>query len=180
MMAKMSAMCKVALLSHPDDVGAAMAFLNRDVCDAGLEFGLVTLLLCVIDPSCHEIHVANAGHISPMFLRKDRNIDETVGADARGFPLGFDHQTEYPTDRTLVAPGESVVLFSDGISEAMNADNELYSTDRIRRKLAAMTTAGPEEFGRALLDDVSQYTAGGKQHDDMTIVVFRRNPPQPG
>jgi serine phosphatase RsbU (regulator of sigma subunit) len=175
MMAKMSGLCKVALLSHPDDVAEAMATLNRDVCDAGLEFGLVTLLLCVIEPEAHQISVASAGHITPMFRRRDATIDEQVGKAVLGFPLGFDPQSSYPTEQTQLAPGESVLLFSDGISEAMNAARELYSADRIRGQLAQAQQAGPAEIGQALLDDVAGHVAGHEQHDDITLVVFQRD-----
>jgi serine phosphatase RsbU (regulator of sigma subunit) len=176
MMAKISGLCKVALLSHPDDAAEAMASLNRSVCDAELDFGLVTLALCVIDPQRHEVSVSSAGHLSPMFRRRDATIDETVGRAVRGFPLGFERDTSYPSDQTQLGPGEFVVLYSDGVSEAMNPGRELYSTHRIRTELLRMDPGEPAELGQGLLEDVGRHVAGHEQNDDMTLVVFQRDP----
>lgn len=176
MMAKMSGLCKVALLNHPDCAARAMEQLNREVCQAGLEFGLVTLVLCLIDPASHRIDVANAGHLAPMFLRADGRVEDSVGTALRGFPLGFDPQSEYGTETTQLGPGEYVLLVSDGISEAMNAERQLYTTQRIRGQLAGQQGQDPEKLGEAILEDVRRHVAGYDQKDDMTMVVVQREP----
>jgi len=176
MMVRVSGLCKLALLSHPDNVGEAMNALNRDVYDASSDKGFVTLVLCVIDPETHDVEVAIAGHMPPLFLRTSSTIDGEVGYNARGRPLGIEREADYRTEHTELAPGESVLLFSDGISEAMSSAEEPYSIDRIREQLLRTQGEEPAETGQALLDDVREHVADGEQRDDVSLVIFRRDP----
>ncbi len=175
MMVKVAGLCKLALLSHPDDVREAMNSLNREVYDGGPERGFVTLVLCVIHPASHEVTVAIAGHVPPLFCRADGTIDDKVGYAARGKPLGVGRDEDYQTDRTQLAPGDAVVLSSDGISEAMNAAEEPYSIQRIRQQLSGAQATGPEEIGEGLLEDVRQYVGDCEQRDDISLVIFQRD-----
>jgi serine phosphatase RsbU (regulator of sigma subunit) len=174
MMAKASAVCKVALLNHSDDLAAAMNAINREICDASVDATFLTLVLCVINPTAHEVTIANAGHMSPLFRRAGGTIDEPADEAVRGYPLGIDEDFEYQTTSTTLGPGESVVLFSDGISEAMNSREELYTDERIAEQLGRSAGKGPAEIGRVLLDDVRRHTAGCEQSDDISLVVFQR------
>ncbi len=176
MMVKVSGLCKLALLSHPDSVGRAMSALNRDVYDAGADRGFVTLVLCVIDPQDHRIAVAIAGHMPPLFRRADGTIDDAVGYQVRGKPLGIEREAEFHTEQTQLEPGESVVLFSDGISEAMDSAEDPYSIARIREQLTLSHGKSPAETGEALLDDVRRHVADGEQRDDVSLVIFQRDP----
>lgn len=176
MMSKVSTLSKVALLSYPDSLSDAMYTLNNEVCDAGFEMSFVTIEVCVIDPETHEVTVANAGHLAPMFCRADSTVDMAVGEQVRSHPLGIDHNVAYPADRTQLAPGESVVLLSDGISEAMNSAEETYSIKRIRDQLSRSPGEEPAQLGRMLLEDVGRHMARREQDDDVSLVVFRRDP----
>jgi len=175
MMVKVAGLCKLALLSHPDDVSEAVNSLNREVYDAGPERGFVTLVLGVIDPQSHEVTVAIAGHVPPLFRRVDGTIHDKVGYAARGKPLGVERDEHYQTDRTQLAPGDAVVLCSDGISEAMNDAEQPYSIERIRDRLKEAKATGPDQIGQALLEDVRQYVGESEQRDDVSLVVFQRD-----
>ena len=176
MMVKVSGLCKLALLSHPDNLGEAMNALNRDVYDASSDKGFVTLVLCVIDPTRHDVEVSIAGHMPPLFLRTNSTIDDEVGFSARGRPLGIEREADYQTEHTELALGETVLLFSDGISEAMGPAEVPYSIERVREQLLRTQGEDPAEIGQALLDDVREHVAGGEQRDDVSLVIFRRDP----
>ena len=176
MMAKVSSLCKLALLSYPDDVSMAMNVLNREVYDAGTERGFVTLVLCVVDPEDDEVTIAVAGHMLPMIRREDSTIDDSAGYDVRGRPLGIERELDYRTDHRRLAPGDLVVLFSDGINEAMDAHEEPYSTERIRQQLVSTEGKGPAEVGETLLQDVRSHVGDCEQRDDMSLVMFQRDP----
>lgn len=176
MMSKVSTLCKVALLSYPDSLSKAMYALNNEVCDAGFEMSFVTIEVCVLNPKTHEVTVANAGHVAPMFCRAGSTVDMALGEQVRSHPLGIDHDVDYVTDRTELAPGESVVLLSDGISEAMNSAEETYSVGRIREQLSRGAAEEPARLGRLLLEDVGRHMARREQDDDVSLVVFRRDP----
>ena len=176
MMAKVSSLCKLALLSHPDDLGRAMSALNREVFDAGTERGFVTLVLSIIDPSTDELTIAVAGHMTPMIRRADATVDDSAGYEARGRPLGIERELCYETDCRKLEPGDLVVLFSDGISEAMDEADEPYTVERVGDQLRATGGKGPTETGQSLLHDVRRHVGQGAQRDDMSLVIFQRAP----
>jgi len=176
MMAKASAVCKVALLNHPDRIAHAVNVINNEICDASVGARFMTLVLAVINPNTHEVTLANAGHMSPIFCRADGAIHEPAGSNVRGYPLGIVREFPYKTMSTSLGPGETVVLFSDGISEATNSHDELYSVERVGERLGKMEGRGAAEIGQALIEDVRRHAAGCQQADDISLVVFRRAP----
>jgi serine phosphatase RsbU (regulator of sigma subunit) len=176
MMAKLSALCRQLLLSSSGDVAAVMNALNKEVCDIGLEGKFVTIVLCVLDPKNHEIRGGVAGHMPPMIRRADLAIDESLGYRSRGLPLGLERDQEYHTERTHLGPGDLVVLFTDGISDAMNSKAETYSVQRVREQLIRSGGKDPAETGRLLLEDVSSYLQGCEQTDDTCLLIFQRDP----
>ena len=132
MMARLSAICRNALLGFACDPGLALAAMNREVCAVAGDGGFVTLALSVIDPVRHEVTVASAGHMSPILRRSDGMLDEPADDAVGGRPLGFPEQLEYKTATRTIGPGECVVLFSDGITDAVDARQRPYSIQRIR------------------------------------------------
>ncbi|HUT89327.1 MAG TPA: SpoIIE family protein phosphatase [Thermoguttaceae bacterium] len=176
LMAKASAVCKVALLSCPDRIDEAMHRINNEICDASTGGTFLTLVLCVIDPQTHDVTLANAGHMSPMFRRADSSIEEPAESNVRGFPLGIVRDSRYATTTVGLAAGESVLMFSDGISEATSLEDELYSDERVGGQLRRMEADTAAGIGQALLEDVRRHAAGCEQSDDISLVVFRRNP----
>jgi serine phosphatase RsbU (regulator of sigma subunit)/pSer/pThr/pTyr-binding forkhead associated (FHA) protein len=174
LMARFSSDAKVSLLTNSHDPAAAVARLNEQLCDAGLDDRFVTLALVVVDPVRHVVQVVNAGHMSPMVRKRDGSIIEPAGDDhASSLPLGIFPQAEYYLVEFPLAEGEQVVVYSDGINEAMNVANEEYSSDRLRANLRASLEAG-KDLGERLVGDVRAFSAGRSQHDDMTLVLFSR------
>jgi sigma-B regulation protein RsbU (phosphoserine phosphatase) len=89
--------------------------------------------------------------------------------------LGVD--ADYPYEQCVhtILPGECLVLFTDGISEAMNAANELYGLARLRQQVGAPDVGVPQ-LGRRILENVRQFVGGQPQSDDMCLTCFGRNP----
>ncbi len=174
MMARLSAICRSALLGSARNLRLALDSMNREIRAVASEGGFVTLALCVIDPMRHKVTVASAGHMSPILRRNDGTLDEPAGDAVRGFPLGFADQPECKTTIRTIGPGECVALFSDGITDAMDARQQAYSIERLRAGIAGMTTTDPAAVGEALLADVQSHSAGQPQSDDMAMVVFGR------
>jgi len=174
MMAKASTVCQVALLNHPDRLAEALGMINDEICDVSVRASFITLVLCLIDPQTHEITMGNAGHMSPIFRRRDGTIEEPADDNVRGYPLGIERGYRYRTNRTVLGPGESGVLYSDGISEAMNSHGELYSVERIHAQVAGMAGAEPARLGEALIEDVRRHLGDCDQNDDISLVVFGR------
>lgn len=170
LMAKLSAEARVALATCPAP-GAAISQLN-DVFTQVLQDRFITMVACVLDPARHEVSVVNAGHMPPFLRRHDGQV-LPVGEDTAGVVLGAVPGYEYEEFRLRLAKGDSLVIFTDGISEAMNNAGELYGLDRLRGQLQ-VTVKGVSALGDALLDDVTDFVGNRPQSDDMCLLCFGR------
>ena len=173
LMAKLSAETRFTLVSEPDPA-AAMNRLNDGFCGSGWEDRFVTMCLAVIDLSTHEVRLVNAGHMAPFLRHANRQV-EPVGADETGIPLGVSDGFEYTPYSLKLAPGEGLALFTDGFSEAMNKDNELYGLERIETQLRGEARS-VRQLAEHLLADVKRFVGQRSQSDDMCLLCFGRNP----
>jgi sigma-B regulation protein RsbU (phosphoserine phosphatase) len=98
---------------------------------------------------------------------------EAVGEAETGLPLGVDHEAEYVPSVIRLMPGESMVLYTDGITEAMNARDELYGRQRLLRLLSS-DVRQIKPLGRSILDDVKRFVGARPQSDDMCLTCFGR------
>jgi serine phosphatase RsbU (regulator of sigma subunit) len=84
----------------------------------------------VLDPKSHTLTIVNAGHLPPL-LRTRRSAIKPLGTEISGLPLGIQPETRYGQVQTKIEPGDSVILATDGVTEAMNPANEIYGTPRL-------------------------------------------------
>ncbi len=147
--------------------------LNRHFFDTDILDRFITFLLLVVDVDVQRMTVVNAGHLAPFVRRADGTI-EAIGEDEAGPPLGVLPQHTYRSASTDLAPGDVVLLFTDGVSEAVGAQNRQFGTEAIRRTLARAPAPIPE-IGEAVLAAVRSHTQGRPQSDDIAIVCFGRN-----
>jgi phosphoserine phosphatase RsbU/P len=148
--------------------------VNRSVYDGGIECRFVTLVLAEIDPRSHRLTIANAGHLLPLIRRADGTIEE-VGDEVSRMPLGARSEEVYSSMAVALGPGDVVVLYSDGVTDAMDQNHERFGDDRFDRALVE-APQGADAVGEALLAAVRDYAAGRSQFDDITLVCFGRNP----
>jgi serine phosphatase RsbU (regulator of sigma subunit) len=130
------------------------------------------MIAAVINPQTHELTLVNAGHMAP-FLRRPGGKVEEIGEDLAGLPLGVAQGFEFAAYTRKLEPGDVVTIFTDGISEAMNAERSLYGLDRLRKGLSSPDVA-VAELGEYILDDVRRFADGFAQSDDMCMVSFGR------
>ncbi len=160
-------------LRHVDDVGEAVAEINNHMCASAVEGRFVTYILALVNTRTHELRLVVAGHMSPMIRKADGTIEE-FDEESVGVPVGVLEDYPYDVLSRTIAPGETVLFYTDGVSEAMNAAGELYGEKRVRRFLRnSRGTAA--EIGKALLADVRSHANGRPQNDDITIMIFGRN-----
>jgi len=171
LMARLSADTRFCLAAEPTP-GSALARLNRMFCSAGWEDRFVTVVLSVLDPARHVVTLVNAGHLPPLLRRNDGNI-LTVSEEETRLPVGVDPDIEYPQCVVRLEPGDSLTLYTDGITEAMNEQGDLFGMDRLRRQLAAQIEA-VDQLGRRILDDLRGFVGTHRQSDDMCLACFRR------
>ncbi len=171
-MARISSEVRYCLASEPC-VATAINRINSAFCTAGWDDRFVTLVLAILDPARHEATLVNAGHMPPL-LRRGTGQVEPAAEDAAGLPLGVDPQHQYGATKLTLGSGDFLTMFTDGISEAMNSENQLYGIDRLTAKVGSPVenVAG---LGRQILDDVKRFVDGRPQSDDMCLVCFGRD-----
>ncbi|HEV7999114.1 MAG TPA: SpoIIE family protein phosphatase [Planctomycetaceae bacterium] len=160
-------------LKYVDDVGVAVAAINNHMCSSAVEGRFVTYILAVVDTQAHECQLTIAGHMSPMIRKADGTIEE-FDEESVGIPVGVIEDYPYDVLSRPIAPGETVLFYTDGVSEAMNPNGDLYGDKRVREFLRK-STGSAAEIGQALLTDVRAHADGRAQNDDITIMIFSRN-----
>ncbi len=171
-MAKISAEVRYSLASEPT-AAQAVEKINESFCHAGWEDRFATFVLALLHPAQNKVTLVNAGHMPPFVRLADGKVKE-LAPEISGLPLGVAEGMPYESAEVTLAPGEMITLFTDGISEALNPANELYTLERLQQQLG-LGTEGAAALGRRILDDVKRHAAGRAQSDDMCLVVFGRN-----
>jgi serine phosphatase RsbU (regulator of sigma subunit) len=133
----------------------------------------VTFTLAIIDLATNNLSLIIAGHMSPIIRRCDGTIEE-FPEDAIGLPLGVVAGMSYEVLKRTILPGETIVIYTDGVSEAMNPAGDLYGTERLRETVAR-NTAEPAKLAQAILSDVKRHAGGHSQNDDITLMVYGRS-----
>jgi serine phosphatase RsbU (regulator of sigma subunit)/anti-sigma regulatory factor (Ser/Thr protein kinase) len=146
--------------------GETLERVNELLCPDIPEKMFVTCLYGVIDPASGRFRFANAGHNLPFA----RTTGGAVELRATGMPLGLLPGMTYEEQEAVIAPGESLLLYSDGVTEAHSTEREMYGTPRL-----AEFVAGDEGLIDGLLTNLERFTGPGwEQEDDITLVTLRR------
>jgi serine phosphatase RsbU (regulator of sigma subunit) len=170
LMARLSAAARFSLASEPS-VPAAVRQLNNLLTRPGSEGRFVTCVVAVLNLDDFSMTLVNAGHLPPLRRRADGVVEE-VGDAIAGLPLGvFDRPYEEMVVRLEL--GDTMIFYTDGVTEARNPQGELYGVDRLRQ---VVTNAIPdvEVLGTAILADVRRFAGDRPLGDDLTIVCFGR------
>lgn len=154
--------------------GKALAKLNDDVVLGGHGHRFVTYIGMILDPETHQLRIANAGHMPPLLKAIDGNV-EKLGGEQANLPLGVEPGLVYEELTIELAPGEAIILYTDGVTEATNPAHELYGTRRLMSNISA-APIGIEALGQELIESVEQFCEGESQRDDICLLCFRRLP----
>ncbi len=172
-MSRMSS-CVQNTMSFCQDVSQAVEAINDHMCSNAVEGRFVTYILAIVDVATGDMTLVNAGHMSPMIRRPDGAVEE-FDEETVGLPIGVVEGYPFEVVSRRIEPGEMVVLFTDGVDEAMNPQGDLYGLERLR-EFVKNGPAKAEEMGQTLLADVRKHANGRPQNDDITIMTFGRNP----
>ena len=132
----------------------------------------ITLFMGILDPTSGSLQYVNAGHCFPFFLRAS---DTTVTPlAATGLPLGMFEGVGFETGRITINPSDVLVLYTDGVTEAMNRTFEEYGEDRFRQLMIQSGKLDAASFLAGVVADVERFVAGEQQSDDLTMMVLKR------
>ena len=165
--------CVQNTMSFMPSIEEAVAAINNHMCANAVEGRFVTFVLVIIDPVAHHLTLVNAGHMSPMILKTDGLIEE-FDEESVGLPIGVMEDYPFEVVERPIGAGEIIVIFTDGVDEAMNPAGDLYTLERMRNFLQAGSRQA-DELGRSLLADVRTFADGRDQNDDITIMTFGRD-----
>jgi serine phosphatase RsbU (regulator of sigma subunit) len=128
-----------------------------------------TLLYIELDSQTGKLTISNAGHLPPIIKKGDGSVMRL--STAGGSPMGILTGMKFGQETAAVDQGDAVILYTDGIIEAMNARDELYGFERFEA-LVRKAPSDPEGLKSAIIEDVNRFTGLSPQHDDMTMVCF--------
>jgi sigma-B regulation protein RsbU (phosphoserine phosphatase) len=143
---------------------------NRIFCECVLVTGYYATLVCCRALSTGTIELINAGHLPPLLLHSG-GAERVV---ATGVPLGLFNASKYEVTHIQVQPGETLLFYTDGVTEARNRSDTEYGPERLARLATQRSHLGPKELVHACRDDVSAFTARAPLSDDLTMLALRR------
>jgi sigma-B regulation protein RsbU (phosphoserine phosphatase) len=146
-----------------------LALLNEALQERRLDSQYVTMLYAVWNDDNRTLQVANAGAVPPIFCRGG----EVTTVHAEGFPLGMFPQAEYEEFSVSTQPGDAFIFISDGITDAENAQGDMYGTDRLAELLAGRHNYSAAQIAESIFADVARFQSGHPRFDDETILVLR-------
>lgn len=151
------------------ELGRLLEMANRVFCDSTIA-GQYATLVCGRAGRAGEIEIASAGHL-PALLISRQGVEE-IGST--GLPLGMFTSSRYAVRKAHLEPGDSLLLFTDGVSEATASSGKEYGICNLSLAAAQRHGLAPKEFVAASLEDVERYSSGTRQADDQTLMLIQR------
>ena len=145
--------------------------INRYACtnsQGGLRF--TTAFLAELDPITRTLTYINAGHNQPMLCRKSGALERL---DAGGLPIGISADASYQSGTVVLAPGDWLVIFTDGVVEALNTRGEEYGEPRLLAAIATSSGGTPSQMMQRIMTDLDLFVGNTPQHDDVTCLLLK-------
>lgn len=153
------------------DACALVSRLNRQICRHSPASRFITLFYGVYTPTTGALTYVNAGQNPPLLRRRDGSI-ERLGST--GIALGMFERSTYEAVDTAIAPGDLVVLYSDGITEAENPGGQPFEEGGLERFIAAHAHESPAELAPGILRAVEAHARDSRFADDLTVLILKR------
>jgi sigma-B regulation protein RsbU (phosphoserine phosphatase) len=150
-----------------------LRLLNQSVVRSAQPGKFITLFYGELDPDAGRLAYVNAGHNYPLLRRADGTLETLVEG---GLMLGFEEDQAFAQGEAAMAPGDALLLYSDGVTEAMDLRGEEYGEDRLLEAWRRYGTLAPAECVARLMAEVESFRAGAPQSDDITLVVLASKP----
>ena len=147
-----------------------LSFVNDNICEHNTAGMFVTVWLGILEVSTGKMVYADAGHEYPAICRKDGSF--TIIKDRHSFVIGGMEGVKYKDNDLLLSEGDKLFLYTDGVPEAMNEDDEMYNVDRMVEALNEHKKESPEEILKGVQYSVSQFVGNADQFDDLTMLCL--------
>jgi sigma-B regulation protein RsbU (phosphoserine phosphatase) len=174
LMASLRASLRGVTLDSPRDFARLMHKVNRLVYEASASNRYATFFFAAFDPRSHVLECVNAGHNPPVVLRRmPDGRTQTILIEADGPVVGLILDAPYTEQSLQLQPGDLLLAYTDGISEAMNRREDEWGEERMVDAAAEVLESPASEVLRKVFAAADKFTAGAPQHDDMTLLVLK-------
>jgi sigma-B regulation protein RsbU (phosphoserine phosphatase) len=187
MMASLQASLRAEAMRAGNEIAALMSRVNQALYEASSADRYATFFYAQFDPASRRLIYVNGGHCAPLLFRAADGGDGAAGAaivqrlgskkierlDEGGPVIGLIPDCAYQQAELTLTPGDRLVIFTDGVSEAMNSALEEWGEDRLIATVRATQGCDASEIITRIMQAADQFAAGAPQHDDMTLIVLR-------
>ena len=155
------------------DPAEVLRRVNTELSQHNASSLFITAICGLFDLKSNTLIFANAGHNPPVLFDHNGHADflELIA----GFPLAMLEETEYTNQTIVFAPGASLFLYTDGVTDAENPEGLYYGSKKLREKLANLSAESVQELVERMMADIHSFARGAKQSDDITILAFQNN-----
>lgn len=171
LMARLYSSARFHLLTQPE-LNVALEGLNSEIASSGLGHRFITFVVIVLDPANNKASVVNAGHLPPMIRNREGTVP-LISKEDTCMPLGISPQQSFKEVTVNLEPGDTICLYTDGITESMNNKNEIFG----RKKLNEFIEEGPEDLEdliNGLVAEVEKFSQYRPHSDDICVVGIQR------
>ncbi len=166
------ALGKSVALRGNNGIDTIISQANTEMARENPEMLFVTAVAGILNVETGALELVNAGHDAPLRIKTTGHIESVAGEG--GPPLCVLDDFIYPVEHLQLAAGDTLLLLTDGITEAMNENKELYSMERVRTLLNSLPlNQHPNSFLTALREDVRAFVGNAEPSDDLTLLVLR-------
>ncbi|WP_242385416.1 PP2C family protein-serine/threonine phosphatase [Phocaeicola sartorii] len=149
-----------------------LTYVNKLLCNESLDSMFVTVFYGIYDCSTGEIDYTNAGHNPPYVLRRNNAVE--VLPLSTNFIMGVFDDFVYTNTQFKLEPGDALVMYTDGVTEAFNENKEQFSEARLEKSLLTVPGADSQEIIEAVIEDVKDFAGNEEQSDDITMLTIKR------
>jgi sigma-B regulation protein RsbU (phosphoserine phosphatase) len=173
-MASLQASLRADAMRAGNDIAGLITRVNQMLYDASTEDRYATLFYAQYDPATRRLSYVNAGHCPPILLRSAAKNGRVERPDqAGGTVVGLLKDCTYVQSEATLAPGDLLVIFTDGFSEAMNPDFTEWGEERLIESIVGCAVLPARDVITRIMQAADAFAAGAPQSDDMTLVVLR-------
>ena len=147
-----------------------MAHINKELCKDNPNVMFVTMVSGIINLKTGLVELCNAGHNPPLIMDKDGKVRRVNLFSA--IPLGIEEYHGYKTEIVQMNPGDRLVLYTDGVTEALDANGDLYTENRLMDVLKESKSADVPTLVKSVVDSIYQFAKGQEQADDITMLIL--------
>lgn len=162
-------------IKHSDNCSEILDNLNKITMKHTIKGKFIAFLLSILDNNEKMFYYINAGQPKPVIKRD--NYVFSINSQGARLPLGVISKPDYCTNKFEVKAGDILIMYTDGVNEAMNVQNEIFSTERLEKFLMTLDTTlmSSKEIAMSIIDDIAIYCGEKEQHDDIAMVVIKIN-----